>query len=313
MPAMAAAFASLKRSELADATPQLNVLQRVGGSIGTARARGRAPARAGRGAHARRRRAGLRDGVLVAGGAHGARDRAVHHPACAPSGPRARPRTTAALRRPRSSPRRWRHEPPSRTEALDQLGRSFKGAMAAVRRLRGRETHRPGELSFAQYSLLFGLGEAGELSVRELALAADLAPATVTQMLDSLEAAGLVERVRSQRDRRVVLISLTERGAELVADAPRALRAALARRARRVRRGRAAHRGLRPRPPARDVLRRGRRRAAAARRGRAGRRLGVADQSVSARPKAAKRSEPKVVISAIAPSSTRRTSSLKAR
>ena len=36
MPTMAAAFASLKRSELANATPQLNVLQRVGGSIGTA-------------------------------------------------------------------------------------------------------------------------------------------------------------------------------------------------------------------------------------------------------------------------------------
>jgi MFS family permease len=36
MPAMTAAFASLERSELPDATPQLNVLQRVGGSIGTA-------------------------------------------------------------------------------------------------------------------------------------------------------------------------------------------------------------------------------------------------------------------------------------
>jgi MFS family permease len=36
MPAMAAAFASLDRSELSDATPQMNVLQRVGGSIGTA-------------------------------------------------------------------------------------------------------------------------------------------------------------------------------------------------------------------------------------------------------------------------------------
>jgi len=36
MPAMAAAFAALDRSELAHATPQLNVLQRVGGSIGTA-------------------------------------------------------------------------------------------------------------------------------------------------------------------------------------------------------------------------------------------------------------------------------------
>jgi MFS family permease len=36
MPAMTAAFASLERSELADASPQLNVLQRIGGSIGTA-------------------------------------------------------------------------------------------------------------------------------------------------------------------------------------------------------------------------------------------------------------------------------------
>jgi EmrB/QacA subfamily drug resistance transporter len=36
MPAMAAAFAALERSELSHATPQLNVLQRVGGSIGTA-------------------------------------------------------------------------------------------------------------------------------------------------------------------------------------------------------------------------------------------------------------------------------------
>ncbi len=36
MPAMTAAFATLERSELSDATPQLNVLNRVGGSIGTA-------------------------------------------------------------------------------------------------------------------------------------------------------------------------------------------------------------------------------------------------------------------------------------
>ncbi len=36
VPTMTAAFASLKHSELSDATPQLNVIQRVGGSIGTA-------------------------------------------------------------------------------------------------------------------------------------------------------------------------------------------------------------------------------------------------------------------------------------
>jgi hypothetical protein len=36
MPAMAAAFASLDHADLPHATPQLTVLQRIGGSIGTA-------------------------------------------------------------------------------------------------------------------------------------------------------------------------------------------------------------------------------------------------------------------------------------
>jgi uncharacterized membrane protein len=36
MPAMTAAFAALKKSELPDASPQLNVVQRTGGSLGTA-------------------------------------------------------------------------------------------------------------------------------------------------------------------------------------------------------------------------------------------------------------------------------------
>jgi EmrB/QacA subfamily drug resistance transporter len=36
MPAMSAAFAALRPEQLSDATPQMNVLQRVGGSIGTA-------------------------------------------------------------------------------------------------------------------------------------------------------------------------------------------------------------------------------------------------------------------------------------
>jgi DNA-binding MarR family transcriptional regulator len=90
--------------------------------------------------------------------------------------------------------------------------------MAAVRRLRGRETHRPGELSYAQYALLFSLADSGEaLSVRELAGAADLSPPTVTQMLDHLAAMGLVARVRSELDKRVVRTSLTERGEEVVA------------------------------------------------------------------------------------------------
>jgi len=100
----------------------------------------------------------------------------------------------------------------------EQLGRSFKAAMAAVRRLRGRETHRPGELSYAQYGLLFSLATESSMSARDLADAAALAPATATQMLESLELAGLVRRTRSADDRRIVLTELTERGRELVGE-----------------------------------------------------------------------------------------------
>jgi DNA-binding MarR family transcriptional regulator len=106
----------------------------------------------------------------------------------------------------------------AREEALVQLGFAFKGAMAAIRRLRGRDTHRHGELSFAQYHLLSGLTKCGELPAGELALAADLSPATVTQMLDGLAEMGLVERTRSERDRRVVNCALTTRGRELLAE-----------------------------------------------------------------------------------------------
>jgi DNA-binding MarR family transcriptional regulator len=120
----------------------------------------------------------------------------------------------------------------STLDPQEQFGHSFKTAMAALRRLRGRETHRPGELSYAQYGLLFGLAAGGALSAGELALAADVSPASATQMLDGLEKAGLVERARSGQDKRVVLTSLTARGHQVV-EARRALfeprwRAALA-------------------------------------------------------------------------------------
>ncbi len=119
---------------------------------------------------------------------------------------------------------------PTRSESLQAFGRAFKGANAALRRMRGRETHHPGELSYAQYGLLFGLCDGVPRSSRELAVAADVSPATAAEMLDSLAAAGLVERIRSVEDKRVVLTSLTERGHALVDE----------RRARYERRWRAA-------------------------------------------------------------------------
>ncbi len=102
--------------------------------------------------------------------------------------------------------------------ATEELRRAFKAVMAAVRRLRGRETHRPGALSNAQYGLLFGLTDGCELSARDLAESAELTAGTVTQMLEVLEAAGLVKRTRSTEDRRVVLTALTDRGREVLTE-----------------------------------------------------------------------------------------------
>ncbi len=52
-----------------------------------------------------------------------------------------------------------------------------------------------------------GGGRAGQL-----AKAADLTPASVTAMLDGLEQRGMVQRRRSEQDRRVVFVSLTPAG-----------------------------------------------------------------------------------------------------
>ena len=60
--------------------------------------------------------------------------------------------------------------------------------------------------------LLIELSEQGPLSAGDLAAAAQLTPATVTQMLDHLAASGHVERTRSESDRRVVVSCLTAQG-----------------------------------------------------------------------------------------------------
>jgi DNA-binding MarR family transcriptional regulator len=96
---------------------------------------------------------------------------------------------------------------------LSELGVAFRRVFRSLNRLRGRDTHLAGsELSHAQFELLIELHERGDLPSGELAAAARLAPATVTQMLDHLADCGHVERVRSDTDRRVVLCRLTESG-----------------------------------------------------------------------------------------------------
>jgi DNA-binding MarR family transcriptional regulator len=93
------------------------------------------------------------------------------------------------------------------------LGKAFRRVFASLRRLRGRDTHLIGsEVTHAQMELLIELSEQGPMSAGDLAAAAQLTPATVTQMLDHLATSGHVERTRSESDRRVVVSCLTTEG-----------------------------------------------------------------------------------------------------
>lgn len=118
--------------------------------------------------------------------------------------------TTRARARKRSMPA---PVAPEWTAELDELGKAFRRAFRSLNRLRGRDTHLGGsELSHAQFELLIELYERGPLSAGELAAAARLTPATVTQMLEHLADCGHVERARSETDRRVVVSRLTAQG-----------------------------------------------------------------------------------------------------
>src|SRR6202453_5365633 len=101
----------------------------------------------------------------------------------------------------------------ARDAPLLELGMAFRRVFRSFNRLRGRDTHLgANELSHAQFELLIELSERGELPAGELAAAARLTPATVTQMLEHLADQGHVERVRSPTDRRVVVSRLTPQG-----------------------------------------------------------------------------------------------------
>ncbi|MBC8532194.1 MarR family winged helix-turn-helix transcriptional regulator [Gehongia tenuis] len=58
-------------------------------------------------------------------------------------------------------------------------------------------------------------GEKG-LKVSQLSRRLDVAPPTVTQMINSLERKGFLERSIDPEDRRAVLVKLTERGSEIM-------------------------------------------------------------------------------------------------
>jgi DNA-binding MarR family transcriptional regulator len=76
---------------------------------------------------------------------------------------------------------------------------------------------RPHDLTHAGFVLLMTLWITGPRETRELAAALRVTKGAIVGAVDTLERRGLVERERSNVDRRLVAVRLTDRGTELIA------------------------------------------------------------------------------------------------
>jgi len=83
-----------------------------------------------------------------------------------------------------------------------------------------KELNKKYNVSAPQLNSLVALSENGPLSPSQIAKYIMVKSSTVTGVIDRLEQKGLVRRVRSSRDRRVITIELTDEGAQLALHAP---------------------------------------------------------------------------------------------
>jgi DNA-binding MarR family transcriptional regulator len=100
-------------------------------------------------------------------------------------------------------------------DTLQGLDRAVSELLGAERRLRGRQK---GELTVNHIRALSWLSRNDDSATAgEIARETGLNPASVTGLLDQLEAQGLAVRERSATDRRVVRVTMTDQGREVLA------------------------------------------------------------------------------------------------
>lgn len=104
---------------------------------------------------------------------------------------------------------------------LDLFRLSFALTRSANRFTRHVESkvHRPRNLTTAGFRILFTVWATGPLEAHRIAVLAGLSRASVSSVVNTLERDGYVVRSREQDDRRLVTVSLTVTGADLVRDA----------------------------------------------------------------------------------------------
>ena len=70
-------------------------------------------------------------------------------------------------------------------------------------------------LTYTQYIAMMGMWEHKSISVRDMGKLLFLDSGTLTPMLKKMEKAGWLQRKRSERDERMVILTITARGEEL--------------------------------------------------------------------------------------------------
>ncbi len=108
---------------------------------------------------------------------------------------------------------------PSPVDELTAVVDAWNEFFASVRRAKGRAARQHGtELTLPQFGILRPLDAASTgVPIGELADRAEIAAPTASRMIDALEREGMIERQRSETDRRVTTITMTPKGREMFA------------------------------------------------------------------------------------------------
>lgn len=110
-------------------------------------------------------------------------------------------------------------------QALTEMN-NIESVLVALRRvIRATDLHskrlsKVAGLTAPQLLILQTLRNKGDLPAGEIANDISLSQATVTTIMDRLEARGLITRTRSHQDKRKVITSITDAGREILSHAP---------------------------------------------------------------------------------------------
>jgi DNA-binding MarR family transcriptional regulator len=110
------------------------------------------------------------------------------------------------------------HQPPNE---LDQAGLTqlvgYAASRAALELRKSFARHMgPLDLKVVEYSILVLVASNDEVNQKQLGGALDMSPPNMAVTLDRMVERGWVERVRSAKDRRAMIIHLTKKGRDLV-------------------------------------------------------------------------------------------------